>query len=87
MREKFLIGYQAGAELFRGIALVMKMHFNFTEPSPTKLRQGVEVFRVILLKRVEEGVTWGPTVAVPEISEQGRIVPDPSFNTFSRLRC
>src|SRR5208337_4184804 len=64
----------------------MKMHFNFAELLPAKLCQSVEVFRVVLLKGVEEGVTWGPTVAVSEPSEQAGIVPHPSFNTFSGLR-
>src|SRR5208337_888681 len=64
----------------------MKMHFNFAEPLPAKLCQSVEVFRVVLLKGVEEGVTWGPTVAVAEFCEQAGIVPDPSLNAFSGLR-
>jgi len=63
----------------------MKMHFNFTKPVPAKLRQSVEMLRVVLLKRIEKGVTWRSTVAVPETSEQARIVPDPAIDTFSSL--
>ena len=84
-REKFLVGDQAGAELFRGIVLVMKMHFNFTEPLPAKLRQSVKVFGVVLFERVEERVTRRPTVAVSELSEQAGIVVRPTVEPFSGL--
>ena len=54
--QEFLVGHQAGAELFRGIVVVMKMHFNFTEALPTEFGQSVEVLGVVLFQRVEECV-------------------------------
>ena len=64
---------------------MMEVHFNFPEPLPTKLGQSVKVFGVVLLQWIEKGVTGWPTVAVPKLSEQARIVPDPSINAFSSL--
>ena len=83
-RQKFLIGDQSCAELFRGIALVMKMHFNFAEPLPAKLCQGVEVQgRTAQAGRRRCDV--GAARRYPGILEQAGIVLDPLFNAFSGL--
>src|SRR4051812_32853026 len=86
-RQEFLIRHQAAVELLWCIAVVMKMHFNLAEPLPTELCQSVEVFRVVLLERIEKGMTWGPTVSVPEFSEQAGIVVEPTANAFSSQCC
>jgi hypothetical protein len=69
---------QGGAQVVGGVVVVMQVDLDLAEALAAQVRQRVEVFGLVLLGGIEEGMAGRPAVAVAEDAELPRITFDPA---------
>src|SRR5262245_5206236 len=66
-----------------GVLVVMQVYFDLTTSIGAQLAQHIEMLRLVLLDRIEEGVLNGSPIGICECARERWQLPLPAGNAYS----